>query len=94
MKVIICITDYEAFFHRNSKLLGLGRQFGQIHFGAFGGISANLSAPILVLWVPCPCFLLIINHYFHKKLNLYIQIPIFEFEFGLQRIKELAIVCP
>jgi hypothetical protein len=42
-------TPNEAFFHRNPKLLGLGRQFGQIHFGAFGGISANLSAPILVL---------------------------------------------
>ena len=25
-----------AFFHRNPKLLGLGRQFGRISFGAFG----------------------------------------------------------
>ena len=24
----------EAFFHRNPKLLGLGRQFGQINFAA------------------------------------------------------------
>jgi hypothetical protein len=29
----------------------------------FGVFSAGLSAPILVLWVPCPCFPLI-NHYF------------------------------
>ena len=38
-------TSNEAFFHQNPKLLVLGRQFGQINFGAFGG----LSAPILVL---------------------------------------------
>ena len=42
-------TPNEAFFHRNTKLLGLGRQFGQINFGAFEVFSANLSAPILVL---------------------------------------------
>ena len=54
-------TPNEAFFHRNPKLLGLGRQFGQINlfsytatnFGEFRvgiwGISANLSAPISVL---------------------------------------------
>ena len=28
----------ESFFHRNPKLLGLGRQFGPINFVAFGGI--------------------------------------------------------
>jgi hypothetical protein len=39
----------EAFFHRNTKLLGLGRQFGQINFGAFGVLLVDLSAPILVL---------------------------------------------
>ena len=49
----------EAFFHWNSKLLGLGRQIGLIQFGAFGVILANLSAPFLVLWVPCPRFSLI-----------------------------------
>ena len=40
-------TPNEAFCHRNSKFLGLGRQFGQLNFGAFGVFSANLSAPIL-----------------------------------------------
>ena len=32
--VIQEFTD-EAFFHRNPNFLGLGRQFGQINFGAF-----------------------------------------------------------
>ena len=40
-------TPNEAFFHQIPKLLGLGRKFGQINFGAFGVFSANLSAPIL-----------------------------------------------
>ena len=95
-------TPIEAFFHRNPKLLGLGRQFGQINFGAFGVFLADLSASILVIEsLNCPCFPLI-NHYFYKKLSLYIQIPNiylglgfeFEFEFGPQRISDLAFVCP
>ena len=45
-------TPNEAFFHWNPELLGLGRQIGQINSGAFGVISAKLSAPILVQWVP------------------------------------------
>ena len=95
-----CTTDYrrpmKPFFHRNSKLLSLGRQFGQINFGAFGVFLANLSAPILVQRVPCPCFP-VINYHFYKTIGLYIQIPnvYFElgFEFGPQRIKKLAIGC-
>jgi hypothetical protein len=35
----------DAFFHRNPKLLSLGRQFGQIYFGVF---LAHISTPILV----------------------------------------------
>ena len=69
--------------------MGLGRQFGQINFRAFGVFSANLSAPIFVLWVLCPCFSLF-DHYFYKKISLYIPIPIIYlglgFEFGPQRI--------
>jgi hypothetical protein len=78
--------------------LGLGRQFGQIDLRAFWVFTADLSAPILVLWVLFPCFPWI-NHYFYKKLSLYIQIPNinfglgFEFEFWLQRIGDLAIMC-
>ena len=33
----------EAFFHRNPKLLGLGRQFGQINFGVFGVFLAHFG---------------------------------------------------
>ena len=53
-----------------------------VNFGAFGGILTNLSKPILVLWFPCLCFLLI-KHYFYKKSSLYIQIPNkYSFEMG------------
>ena len=90
-------TPRESFFFENPKLLGLGRQIGPKFFGAFGVFSADLSAPILVLWVPCPCFPLI-NHYFYKKLSLYIQFPKIYLgvgvEFGPQRIRNLVIVCP
>ena len=90
-------TPNEAFFHWNYNFWWLSRQFGQIHFGAFGVFSADLSAPILVLWVPCPCFPLI-NHYFYKKPSLYIFIQniylVLGFEFGPQRIRDLAMVCP
>ena len=61
----------KPFFHWNSELLGLGRTIGQINSGAFEVFSADLSTPILVQWVPCPCFPLF-NHYFYKKLSLYI----------------------
>ena len=66
----------------------------KIHRGIWG-ILSELSAPILALCVPCPCFPLI-KHYFYKKLSLckvYIHIPNiylglgFEFEFGLKRVR-------
>ena len=41
-------TPNEAFFHCNPEYFCLGRQFGQINFGAFGVFSAKLSEPILV----------------------------------------------
>ena len=66
-------TPYEAFFHWNSELFGLGRQIGQINFWGFAVFSAKLSAPNLGQWVPCPCFSLF-NQYFYKKLDLYIHI--------------------
>ena len=50
----------ELFFQR-SWTFGLGQKY----------FEARLSAPILVLWVLCPCFQLF-NHYFYKKLSLYI----------------------
>ena len=48
-------TQREVFFE-TPKLLGLGRQIGPKIIGAVGVFSAKLSAPILVLWVTCPCF--------------------------------------
>jgi hypothetical protein len=54
-------TPNEVFFHRNPKVLGLGRQIGQVNFGVF---SVHLSK--LIFWVPCLCFSLV-NHYFYKN---------------------------
>ena len=65
-------------------------------WGAFWVFSDNLSAPILVLTVSYPCFPLFLK----KKLSFYIQISDiylglgFEFEFGLKKIRDLAIVSP
>ena len=55
-------TQKELLFE-NLNFLGLDRQIGPKSFGAFGVFSADFSAPILVLRVPCPCFPLI-NYYF------------------------------
>ena len=46
-------------------------EYGQVDFGAFGVFLADLSAPILVLWVPCPCFPLINNHFYKNTKPLY-----------------------
>ena len=90
-------TPNGAFFHWNQELLGLGRRIGQINSGAFGVFSAKQSAPILVQWVPLSMFS-IIQPLFLQKISLYIHIPNiylgFEFEFRLQRIKDLAFECP
>ena len=86
-------TPTEAFFHWNLELLGLVKLLGQMNYGAFGVFSAKLSALILVQWVPCPCFPLL-NHYFYKKLSLYIHLTNtylgLGFEVGLQKIRNLA----
>ena len=75
----------EAFSHRNPNILGLGRQFGQVHFTAFGVFSADLSAPILI---ECSESLAFHNLYFYKKIGLYVQIPhiYLELEFGPQKL--------
>ena len=49
-------TLNEAFFHWNPELFGLGKQIGQINYGASGVFSAKLSAPILVKCIPWLCF--------------------------------------
>ena len=87
--VLLTMDAQKSLFHWNPK------QFGQMYFWGFGVSLADLSAPIFVQWVHCPCFPLI-SHYFYKKLSLYIQIqniyPVLGFEFGPQRIRDLAIV--
>ena len=91
-------TPYEAFFHWNQELLDLPRKNWAGKIWGFGVFLAELSAPILVQWVPCPCFSLF-NHYFYKKTKtFYIHIPNsylgFRFEFWPQRIRNLTFVCP
>ena len=90
-------TDAQgSLFHRNPKLLGLGRQFGQTIFGAFGVFSANLLAPILVL-SPLSMFSIIPLLFLQKTKPLYPNPKYLlglGFEFGPQRIRYLAIVCP
>ena len=41
-------TPNEAFFHQNPKLLGLGRQIGQINVVAFGVFSADCESLVHV----------------------------------------------
>ena len=66
-------TQRELFF-KNLEFLGLGWHFGLKVFAAFGGFSAGLSEPILVLWVPCSCFPLFNHYIFLKKLSFHIQL--------------------
>ena len=46
-------TPNKAFFHRNPKFLGLDTDN---EFWGIWGIISQTSAPILLQWVPCPCF--------------------------------------
>ena len=77
-------TPYKAFFNRNHKLLDMGRHFGLINFGTVGKMA--------MFSIDHPLFL-------QKAKPLYVGIQIpnmclgLEFEFGPQRIKDLAIVC-
>jgi hypothetical protein len=64
-------TPNEASFHQNPQFLRLGRQFGQINFGAFGVIPANLSAPILVLLSPLSMFSINQPLFLQKTKTLY-----------------------
>ena len=65
-------TQWSLFLSKHQFLV-LARQFRQINLGAFVVISVNLSAPILVMWVPCPCFPLF-NHDFYKTLSLWLSL--------------------
>ena len=79
-----------SLFSLKSRTFGLG----QINSGTFEVFLAKLPAHILVQWVPCPCFPLF-NHYFYKKLSLYIHIPniYLGFEFGPIRDSVFSLSC-
>ena len=90
-------TLNEAFFSLKSQTFGLG-QFGQIDFGAFGvflnrfiSIHFGTVSPLSMFSINQPLFQ-------QQKKSLYIPIPNIHlemgFEFGPQRIRDLAIVCP
>ena len=68
--VIYGLRTLNEAFHWTPEFLCLGRQIGQINFGAFGVFWAK---PMLVQWVPCPCFPLF-NHYFYKIFGIEIWI--------------------
>jgi hypothetical protein len=93
------ITDYgrpmKPFFYQKSQTFGLGHTIWADKFWGILGIFGQTISTHLGL--PCPCFPLI-NHYFYKKLSLYIHIPDIYlglgFEFGPQRNSNLSIVCP
>ena len=86
-------TSNEAFFQQNPQLLGIWGAFGG-HLGYFRSIYQH------PFWYceSLVCFPFI-SHYFYKKLSLYkfktpsIYLEL-ELEFGPQRIRDLAIVCP
>ena len=89
-------TDTQReLFSENLELLGWGRHFGLKFFEAFGVFSAGLSAPICEFLVHVFHYSTIISA---KKLILYIHITNIYlelgFEFGPQRIRDLAFVCP
>ena len=44
------VMPNEAFFHRNPKLLGLGKQYGQINFGAFRVFQSPKSQIFIWDW--------------------------------------------
>ena len=89
---IVTATDYghseRVFFFGNPNFRAWADKLGRTflgHLGYFRPIYRHRIFPL-------------INHYFYKKLSLYIQIPNIHlglrFEFGPQRIRHLAIVCP
>ena len=61
-------------FSSRSQTFGPGQKIWADKFWTFRVFSANLSTPIFSTVGPLYMFPLI-NHYFYKKLTLYIQIP-------------------
>ena len=88
-------TPNKAFFHKNPKLLGLGRHIGQIKFWAFWVFSHQFINIHFGTVSPLSMFSTIQPL---KKLSLYIHIPNIYlglgFKFGPQRIRDLTIIRP
>ena len=80
-------TDTQRAFFRKSQTFGLGQTNRAQHFLGIWGIFSRIISNHFGF----PLF----NHYFYKKLSLYIHITkyLLGFEFGPQRIRDLAFVC-
>ena len=74
-------TAYEAFFHRNPKPLGLGRQSGQISFWA---IEIFFERFISTQFWYCESLV----HVFHLSTITSTK------NFGLEIIRDSALLCP
>ena len=81
-------TQWSLFFHWNPELLGLGKQFGQINFRAFGIFGRFISTHFCTV-SPLSTFS-IIQPLLLQKLSLYIHIFIWDWDLNLGR-KELGI---
>ena len=101
-RVLVWPTDYDCPmkpFPLKFRAFGLGQTNWEDKFWGILDIYGQTISNLLVQWVPCLCFPSF-NHFFYKKLSLYIMIHIpiiylrLGFVFGPQRIRELAFVCP
>ena len=85
-------TDNQlSFFSLKSQTFGLGQtSWADKFWGILGIFGRTISTHFGTV------FHYVFNHYFYKKLqNTYLELGFeFEFEFGLQRIWNLAFVCP
>ena len=93
-------TPNEAFFSSKSKTFGLWQTIWADTFWGFGGIFGQfISTHLAHLGTVSSLSMFFVNKLnFYKKLSLYIQILNIHlglgFEFRLQRVRDLAIVCP
>ena len=72
----------EAYFHQNPNLLGLGKQFGRTHFGAFGVVHIFGQFISTHFDTVSSLSMFSINQqlFLQKNLLLYIQIPIWDWD--------------
>ena len=88
-------TDYghtDRAFFENPKILGLGRQIGPNIFGTFVVFSAELSDHILgsMCSINQPPIISTKTSFWYQILNIYLGLA---FQFGQQRIRDLAFAC-